>query len=223
MDEKTGVVPSTEWKRAAKKTRWYDGETISTAVGQGYMLTTPLQLASAYAAIANGGAIYTPQLVEELRNPQGELLEFFTPEKSGTVKVSTETLKIIKNALKGVTEEEGGTAYFLRASDLKIAGKTGTAQVSKLVKRTKDINSIPYKFRDHAWFAGYAPYDSPKIAVVVLVEHGGFGASAAAPVAREVFKAYLGGSPEEGPEKTDQKQITAKTGAGSAAGVNTND
>ena len=82
----------------------------------------------------------------------------------------------MKKALHGVTHEDGGTARFLSASNLGIAGKTGTAQVTKLKIRTKNIQSIPYKYRDHAWFAGFAPYDDPKIVVVVIVEHGGFGA-----------------------------------------------
>jgi penicillin-binding protein 2 len=103
----------------------------------------------------------------------------------------------VRDGLRGVTHEEGGTARFLsRAPDMKIAGKTGTAQVSRLIKRTKNVESIAYKYRDHAWFAGFAPYDDPQIAVVVIVEHGGFGASAAAPVARELFKAYFGKTEE---------------------------
>ncbi len=208
-NEKSGIVPSTAWKMAALKVRWYDGETISASVGQGYMLSTPLQLASAYAAIASGGAVYTPQLVEEIKTPMGTVIKQFVPRRRGVLNVSKGTLDVVKDALKGVVNEDGGTARFLSSANLKIAGKTGTAQVARLIKRIKNIERIPYKFRDHAWFAGYAPYDDPRIAVVVIVEHGGFGASAAAPIAREVFKAYLGdGSGLEGPGVIEQRQNT---------------
>lgn len=212
-NEKSGIVPSKEWKETALKSRWYDGETISVSVGQGYMLSTPLQLVTAYAAIANGGDLYTPQLVEEVRSPSGDVLSRFAPKKRGAIPVSKETIKRIKDALKGVTHEDGGTANFLRWSGLRISGKTGTAQVSKLVRRTKNIKEIAYELRDHAWFAGYAPYDDPKIAVVVLVEHGGFGASAAAPVAREVIKAYLAGEPGFTPEPRPAPTETGTTTA----------
>ncbi len=190
--EKSGLVPSSEWKKKAYKTRWYEGETISVSVGQGYMLATPLQLLNAYAAIANGGTLWKPILVDEITTPEGKVLHDQEPEKNGELGVSAKTMEHVRKGLAGVTHEDGGTARFLRTAGFKIAGKTGTAQVARLVKRTRDIESIPYKLRDHAWFAGFAPYDDPQIAVVVIVEHGGFGASAAAPVAGEVFKAYLG-------------------------------
>lgn len=191
--EKSGLVPSSEWKQKAYKTKWYEGETISVSVGQGYMLTTPLQLLNAYAAIANGGTLWRPILVDEITTPEGKLVLKSEPEKRGELGISEKTMSHVRDGLRGVTHEEGGTARFLsRTTDLKIAGKTGTAQVARLIRRTKNVESIAYKYRDHAWFAGFAPYDDPQIAVVVIVEHGGFGASAAAPVAREVFKAYLG-------------------------------
>ena len=191
-NEKNGLVPTSEWKKKTYGRRWFEGETISVSVGQGYMLVTPLQLASAYAAIANGGTLYQPQLVEEVVRSDRGLSDGFKPVVSGSLPISFQNLASVRDALVGVVHEDGGTAYFLSGSGLKIAGKTGTAQVAKLIERTKNIKSIQYKFRDHAWFAGYAPYDDPKIAVAVIVEHGGFGASAAAPVARAVIKAYLG-------------------------------
>ncbi|MBE7413934.1 MAG: penicillin-binding protein 2 [Deltaproteobacteria bacterium] len=214
--EKPGLVPSSEWKRKAYKTKWYEGETISVSVGQGYMLSTPLQLLNAYAAIANGGTLWKPILVDEITTPEGKVVYDPEPEKNGELGISEKTMEHVRNGLAGVTHEDGGTARFLsRTTDLKIAGKTGTAQVARLIKRTRDVESIPYKLRDHAWFAGFAPYDDPQIAVVVIVEHGGFGATAAAPVAKEIFKAYLGG-PEGLPEG-----LTAGSGAeeGNAAGI----
>jgi penicillin-binding protein 2 len=116
----------------------------------------------------------------------------------------------VRSALAGVISEAGGTAHWLHASGLKIAGKTGTAQVSKLIKRTKNVETIAYKVRDHAWFAGFAPYDDPQIAVVVIVEHGGFGSTAAAPVAKELFKAYL--APDMMNEPKAPQVITAAEG-----------
>ncbi|MBI2413210.1 MAG: penicillin-binding protein 2 [Deltaproteobacteria bacterium] len=214
-NEKSGLVPSSEWKEKTYKVKWYEGETISVSVGQGYMLTTPLQLCNAYAAIANGGTILKPQIIEEIKTPAGEELSRFTPEARGTLAVSPETLSIVKDALRGVVHDDGGTAHFLKATNLKIAGKTGTAQVAKLIKRTKNIQSIAYKYRDHAWFAGFAPYDDPKIAVVVIVEHGGFGASAAAPVARELFKAYLTTMDE--PEEPKVLTVSAPGGTATPA------
>jgi len=191
-NEKSGLVPSSEWKLKTYKIKWYEGETISVSVGQGYTLTTPLQLLNAYAAIANGGTLWRPLLVDEVTTPDGKLISKATSEKRGELGISEKTMAVVRDGLRGVTHEEGGTARFLsRPVDLKIAGKTGTAQVTRLIKRTKNIESIAYKYRDHAWFAGFAPYDDPQIAVVVIVEHGGFGASAAAPVAKEMFKAYL--------------------------------
>jgi len=191
-NEKAGLVPSSEWKKKTYKTPWYEGETISVSVGQGYMLTTPLQLLNAYAAIANGGTLWKPLLVEEITTPDGKVVSRAAAEKRGELGISEKTMSHVREGLRGVTHDEGGTARFLsRTTDLKIAGKTGTAQVSKLIKRTKNVESIAYKYRDHAWFAGFAPYDDPEIAVVVIVEHGGFGASAAAPVAKELFQAYF--------------------------------
>ncbi len=194
LNEKSGVVPSSEWKKKAYGVKWYDGETISVSVGQGYMLSTPLQLANAYAAIANGGTLYVPQVIDSITTPLGAVVNGFTPLKKSELNVSKETLAYVRKALEGVVQEVGGTARFLKASGLDIAGKTGTAQVSKLIRRTKDVKSIAYRLRDHAWFAGYAPYGDPKIAVAVIVEHGGFGASAAAPVARDIIRAYLDGA-----------------------------
>ena len=193
-NEKSGIVPSSEWKKKAYGVRWYEGETVSVSVGHGYMLSTPLQLANAYAAIANNGTLYVPQVIDSITTPMGTMVKGFMPIKRSELNVSKDTLAYVRKALEGVVQEAGGTAGFLKASGLDIAGKTGTAQVSKLIRRTKDVKSIAYKFRDHAWFAGYAPYGDPKIAVAVIVEHGGFGASAAAPIAREIIRAYLGGA-----------------------------
>jgi penicillin-binding protein 2 len=217
INEKPGLVPSSEWKKKAFGAKWYEGETISVAVGQGYMLATPLQLANAYAAIANGGSLFTPVLVKEVTSPDGTVLRQYPSRIRARLAVSGENLSMVKEALRGVVNEQGGTAYFLSNSGLDIAGKTGTAQVRKLTHRTKNIEGIAYKNRDHAWFAGFAPYNDPKIAVAVIVEHGGFGSSAAAPVAREVFRAFLGEPPpveyyKEGQEGPGIEKTSAGSG-----------
>ncbi|HHL39939.1 MAG TPA: penicillin-binding protein 2 [Deltaproteobacteria bacterium] len=216
-DEKSGLVPSTRWKRRVYGTVWYPGETLSVAVGQGYMLATPLQLLAAYSAIAAGGRFMKPQLIEEITAPDGTVIKSFEPVETGRLDLSPRTLEVIRNALRGVVHEEGGTARRLAANPFRIAGKTGTAQVATLRERVDDIEEVPYRLRDHAWFAGFAPYDDPRIAVVVIVEHGGFGARAAAPVAYEVIKAYL----EERYRGSDEEEerpapYPAKAAAGTA-------
>ncbi|MBI5682175.1 MAG: hypothetical protein HZC45_03255 [Deltaproteobacteria bacterium] len=192
-NEKKGVVPSSKWKKEVYKAPWYEGETISVSVGQGYFLATPLQMANAYAAISNGGKLFLPQVVEQVKDIDGNILWEFKPKAIGIVPASKETLDILKKALHGVVHEDGGTARSLRIDGIPIAGKTGTAQVVKLKENAPrlKLHQVPYEQRDHAWFIGFAPADEPKIVVAVMVEHGGFGSEAAAPVAKEVIKAYL--------------------------------
>jgi len=120
------------------------------------------------------------------------------------VDIPPEILKKIRKALHGVVNDKKGTARVLRNKRLKIAGKTGTAQVARMIAREHDLEKIRYKMRDHAWFVGFAPYDDPKIVVAVLVEHGGFGSSAAAPIAKKVFKAFLLGRPKAGAAPSDE-------------------
>lgn len=217
--EKDGLVPTSGWKKRALGERWYDGETISVAVGQGYTLCTPLQLVSAYSAIANGGTLYVPKIVEEIKSPSGEVLKRFSPEIRGGTGISGETLKRIRNALKGVVNDKKGTAHYLKRRGLKIAGKTGTAQVAKMGERIKDIEKVPYKYRDHAWFVGFAPYDNPQIAVAVIVEHGGFGAVAAAPVAAKIISAYLKGRLPAGKRKNPRAGAASDTPAAKVQGA----
>ncbi len=210
-NEKRGLVPTSAWKKKTLKEPWYEGETLSVAVGQGFLLATPLQMLVAYSAIANGGTIYRPQIVESIETPEGRTIKRFRAEAKGRLPLSQRTIDILKKALIGVVHEEGGTASVLSESTLRIAGKTGTAQVVRAEQRSRDVEKVPYRLRDHAWFVGYAPYDDPKIAVAVVVEHGGFGSRAAAPVALEVFRAYLEGDKEDGPEKAGGQVPADKT------------
>jgi len=204
-NEKNGFVPSRAWKLKAKGEPWYRGETVITAIGQGFMLSTPMQLVNAYAAIANGGTLYTPQFIEAVESIEGEKVKDFPPVIKGMVDATPETLQFIREALRGVISEEHGTARWINRRGLKIAGKTGTAQVVRMKERIKNIEDIPYKFRDHGLFAGFAPFDDPKIAVAVVVEHGGFGSSSAAPVALRVIKTYLEGLPKPEPTPNDNE------------------
>ena len=191
--EKPGTVPSSSWKKKRFGVPWYSGETLSFSVGQGYLLATPLQLLMLISGVANGGKLSLPQVVEKVEDVYGNTLQEYPPVELGRADVSQKTLQIIQDALKGAVNEPHGTGSACLLKDVKVAGKTGTAQVVAMPEDFKrgEMNRIPLKFRDHAWFVAYAPFEDPKISVVVLVEHGGFGASAAAPIAKKVIEQYL--------------------------------
>ena len=191
--EKSGTVPSTSWKKRRLGAPWYSGETLSLAVGQGYVMATPLQLVRLIAAVANGGTLYLPQVVEQVHSIYGTVLEEYPPVKDGTVQVSKEHLDFIRDALKGAVNDPHGTGAACALKEFAVGGKTGTAQVIEIPQdfRKGDMDRLPLKFRDHAWFVAFAPVEEPRIAVTVLVEHGGFGGSVAAPVAKKVIQKYL--------------------------------
>jgi penicillin-binding protein 2 len=191
--EKEGIVPSTPWKKKRFGVTWYSGETLSFAVGQGYLNTTPIQLATLISAVANGGKFFLPQVVERVEDIYGKKLKEYPSEEIGRADISGKTLSIIQEALLGAVNEPGGTGGGSKLKQVKVAGKTGTAQVVKMAADFKkgDMNRMPLKFRDHAWFASYAPFEDPQIAIAVLVEHGGYGGAAAAPIAKKVFEKYF--------------------------------
>jgi penicillin-binding protein 2 len=191
--ERLGIVPSTSWKKRRLGTPWYSGETLSLAVGQGYINATPLQLLGLISAIANGGRRYLPQVAEKVEDVYGNLLKEWPVLEIGRVDVSEKTLQIIQQALLGTVNDPRGTGWACVLKQAKAAGKTGTAQVIKMAQDFKkgDMERMPLKFRDHAWFVAYAPFEDPIIAVVVLVEHGGYGGAAAAPIAKRVIEKYL--------------------------------
>jgi penicillin-binding protein 2 len=165
---------------------------INASIGQGEINVTPLQQAVAYAAIANGGAVLRPQIVRRIESPEGKLLREFQPEVVRKVGLKDGSLELIREGLVAVVNEQGGTGYRSRLADVELAGKTGTAQVQKLGQKQKlDPTTVAYLSRDHAWFASYAPASDPEIVVVVLNEHGGWGAEAAAPAASKVMAAYF--------------------------------
>lgn len=191
--ETSGLIPTREWKKKRSGEDWQLGETLSCVIGQSYVLATPLQLAMAYASIANNGTLYKPYLIKEIFSNNGEIIKEFKPEKVGNVAVSEKTLKAVQKGLYQVVNHARGTAYWYRGIGLEMAGKTGTAQVrsmssKELFSRCEDM---PYKDRHHGIFVGYAPFDNPKVAVAAVVEHGCHGSSAAAPVVRDVLTTYM--------------------------------
>jgi penicillin-binding protein 2 len=192
--EKSGTVPSSSWKKKHSGVPWYSGETLSLSVGQGYVNTTPLQLVALMSAVANGGHFYLPQVVERVEDIYGKVLKEYRPVERRKANISEDTFHTIQEALMGAVNEPHGTGGVCALKDFKVAGKTGTAQVVAMPQnfRKGDTNRMPLKFRDHAWFAAYAPVENPRIAIAVLVENGGFGAAAAAPIAKKVFEKFFG-------------------------------
>jgi penicillin-binding protein 2 len=190
--EKFGLIPSSAWKLRVLKEQWMAGETISASIGQGFNLVTPLQLAVAYGAIANGGALIRPRLVLRVSDADGRLVDGPPPEPSGRVPVRREFLDLVRSGLEGVVEEPHGTGARARVPGVHVAGKTGTAQAVGL-KHTEgvDADDVAWELRDHAWFVGFAPAEAPEIVVAALVEHGGHGGSAAAPVVQKVLARYF--------------------------------
>lgn len=175
--ERKGLIPNSQWKRETKKSGWFLGETFINSIGQGFVSTTPVQMAVMMNAVANGGHVYKPSI---LRTSEPVLLR--------KASVSPETLETVRAALQGVVNENSGTGYAARSNTLLIGGKTGTAQV---VGIRKDSRSLPEKFRDHAWFVAFAPVEKPEIALSVFVEHGGHGGTTAAPIAKKAIEAYM--------------------------------
>ncbi len=190
--EKSGLTPTKEWKRKYRKGKWQEGETLSVAIGQGFNLVTPLQMCVMTATLANGGKVYRPQLVETVVDPEGKVIEKFKPEVVSEVKGLDRYFRLIREGMEEVVQGKRGTARSLAIEGLRIAGKTGTAQVVKIaVYRHLKEEDIPYKFRDHAWFTCFAPAENPEIAVTVMVEHGLHGGSGAGPVARAILNKYF--------------------------------
>ncbi len=185
IEERVGVAPSREWKLQRFKKPWYKGETIVSAIGQGYVSVTPLQVAMMTAAIANGGTLLTPRLVIKEVAFSGETTVNTVPPH-GRIPVEDSTLALIREAMTGVVNEPGGTGKGARLKDIEVAGKTGTAQVISLGSQTD-----AKKHMDHAWFTSFAPADKPEIAVSVVVEHGGKGGSVAAPLAKKIIEYYF--------------------------------
>jgi penicillin-binding protein 2 len=187
--EKKGLIPTMAWKLKRFGQKWFPGETLPVAIGQGYVLMTPIQLASMMATVANEGTIYRPYLVKKVVNPDGKTIREFSPEILGTTGVSSASFKKVKQGLFAVVNDPGGTGANARLWDVKVAGKTGTSQVVKLGADRK--KALAYKYTDHGLFVAFAPYEKPEIAVAVVVEHGGGGGAVAAPIAGKILRSYF--------------------------------
>lgn len=217
--ERSGLIPDREWKKKRFGTAWYDGETVICSIGQGYVLATPLQLASMTAAVANGGTVWRPQVVKRIESLQGDLLWTPDPQKLFESQWSPANLRAVRKGLEAVVNEPGGTAFRNRLPEVPYAGKTGTAQVVGR-RGDKAADTSKYEHRDHALFVAYAPAIAPEIAVAVVVEHGGHGGSAAAPVAKAMLEAYFGINRETPPVVTiEEAAVNAAPVAGAAGGA----
>jgi penicillin-binding protein 2 len=214
MEEKPGIVPSTKWKKSFIGQNWYLGETLHSGIGQGYFLSTPLQLCLMTAQIANGGYKIKPRLIFDKKDKNNDLKEYVDfknkyPELALPTNLllssfrreslfrNQENISFIKDAMYAATNEPGGTSYRSRFDNKKyiFAGKTGSSQVKTFTPAQRELEvkqkDIIYKDRDHALFVAFAPVSSPQYAISVLVEHGGSGSSAAAPIAKKIIKKVL--------------------------------
>ncbi|MCX6813888.1 MAG: penicillin-binding transpeptidase domain-containing protein, partial [Candidatus Azambacteria bacterium] len=175
--ETGGLIPNPAWKKAVKHEDWYTGDTYNVSIGQGDVIITPLQLATAIATVANGGTLWQPKLVSKITDSSNNIIKEFKPEAIRTNLVDKDKLQIVREGLRDAVTE--GSVYLLKDLPIKVAGKTGTAQVySNLNKKT------------NAWFTGFAPYEDPQIALAIIIEGAGEGSTAAVPVAKEVFQWY---------------------------------
>jgi penicillin-binding protein 2 len=213
-EEKSGVVPNTKWKKKYIGQNWYIGETLHSGIGQGYYLTTPIQLCLMSAQLANGGYKLKPRIIVDPNDKTESLKKYIDYKKENpNLELSTdllvssfkleplfknqENINFIKEAMFAATNEPGGTSYRSRFDNSKFtfAGKTGSSQVKKFTQAQREAeikqNELEYKERDHALFVAFAPYKDPRYAISVLVEHGGSGSSAAAPIAKKIIKKVI--------------------------------
>jgi len=232
VEERTGVVPNTSWKKRNIGKNWYLGETLHAGIGQGYWQTSPLQLCLMTAQIANGGYEIKPRIILNKENEEeSKDLEKFLNEKKINSENNSgfddfvfrykyknlfnnpENIKFVQDALFGATNEPGGTSFGSRLTkkDFIFAGKTGTSQVKRFTARQRELEikneDLPYKERDHALFVAFAPYKDPRYAISVVIEHGGSGSKSAAPIAKKVIKKVL----EKHPLREAKKSIGETT------------
>lgn len=190
--EKAGLIPDNEWKLKKYGVAWQPGETVSASIGQSFVSITPIQAARLISVVFNGGKVYQPKIVKWVGDEDNR--DYSEPLLIREMNVDKQNLELIKVALTDVVNEQGGTGSSARLKGVTVAGKTGTAQVVSLEKEKEleEENESSEIYEDHAWFVGIAPAEDPKIAVAVIIEHGGHGGSAAAPFAKELIREYLG-------------------------------
>jgi penicillin-binding protein 2 len=195
-NERSGLIPDKTWKRNRHNAPWYKGETVIAAIGQGYVLTTPLQLAVMTSTIANGGTLYQPHLIKRIEEFDGQILKQTSPHVLHDSDLNQQDLRYIKEGMEEVVNHPRGTGKSSALQDVVVAAKTGTAQVVRLKDdpvdgEEVDVEEIAYRHRDHALFVAYAPAEKPQIAVAIIVEHGQHGGSAAGPIAKQIFTHYF--------------------------------
>ncbi len=197
--EAEGLIPSSDWKIKTRDEPWFPGETLSAAIGQGFVLVTPLQLTSLYGVIARRGALMDPYLVSRIEDVAGNELYRRDPTVKRETDIPDEVFERIISALEGVVKDDMGTGRVARLAGVPVAGKTGTAQVVRLQEIRQKLEDVPYELRDHGWFVAFAPVNKPKVVSAVLVEHGGHGSSSAAPIVARLIKKYVELYPLEAP------------------------
>ena len=200
--EASGHVPDSKWKRHTYAENWLTGDTYNMSIGQGYLLATPLQMASATAAVANRGSLWKPQFVDHITDDKGNVVQPFQPKLLREVPVDPKDLDVVREGMFGAVNWPNGTAARVRVPGVTVAGKTGTAEFAR------DDNKDGQPDRDekdnlptHAWFTSFAPYNDPEIVVTVFVANGGEGSAVAAPVATKILQAYFDENPPAGAQK----------------------
>jgi penicillin-binding protein 2 len=197
--EAPGLVPNVKWKRVNYSESWVTGDTYNMAIGQGFVLATPLQMLGATATVANGGTVYRPQIVRDIRDGEGHVVQAFTPDVVRQVPVSPKNFDIVRQGMRAAVAGAGATAWAIDVPGVAVAGKTGTAEF--FIDRNKD--GIPDRDRQgnlptHAWFLAFAPYENPEIALVVFVFGGGEGSGTAVPIANDILEFYFSQEPGKG-------------------------
>ncbi len=192
-DEKPGLIPNKAWKLRRWHAPWEDGETLSVAVGQSFTLTTPIQIVRFISALFNGGILFRPQVTKWIGRGNKEKKFEFKHDVVGRWDLKKENMELAKRALIGVVNGPHGTGKRARLDRIRVAGKTGTAQViaSPVEEERVKERDVPYKFRDHAWFVAVAPAENPVIALAIIMEHSGQGGIVAAPIAKNMFESYF--------------------------------
>lgn len=202
--ESAGLVPSDSWKRKNYGESWVTGDTYNAAIGQGFVLATPLQVLNSTAAIANFGTLYRPRVVHTVLGSDGGTVRGFTPEVIGRVDVDHEHLSLIRQGMRDAVTQ--GTAWLLDVPGIAVAGKTGTAEYPGIDEQGNLILDEEGHLPTHAWFTAFAPFDEPEIALVVFVEGGGEGSQVAVPIAGEILRHYFN-VPESSPVPTPELPI----------------
>lgn len=201
--ERDGTIPTREWKRQQFNQPWFGGETVIASIGQGYVLTTPLQLAVMTAALANNGKVLKPQIISRIEDWDGDSTHHFEPELIRQLDYTPEQWQAVQEGMVAVVNELRGTGRRAQLDEIQVAGKTGTSQVIRRLSDEEEElltgdENIPYRHRSHGLFIAYAPAEDPQIAVAVVVEHGQSGGGVAAPVAREILRHYFEANNEQG-------------------------